>query len=160
MPSLSANSLEEDEEDTLPLAGNASFGLFGLNINLLRPRYQCHSCEQPDCSEPSICHDAFQVIHSFIDFQYNFFNSLEYLQCWKSRVRDASGYESVSKGCTTNLDQVILYCNTKSFDGNGENDLQNSLYSMECCEGDLCNNGTFPPLPTRTYEGSNLSASI
>lgn len=70
MPSFSANSLEEDEEDTLPLTGNASFGLFGLNINLVGPRYQCHSCEQPDCSEPSICHDAFQVINPQIIFKY------------------------------------------------------------------------------------------
>jgi len=151
LPNFSVNSLEEDEEDTLPLSGNASFGLFGMNINsfLEGPRYRCHSCEQPDCSEPSICHDAYQ--------------------CWKSRIRDTKGEEYVSKGCTTNLEQVVLYCNTKSFDGNSENEAENSLYSMECCEGDLCNNGTFPPLPTRSptdaeddaeYHGTVLRLSL
>jgi len=67
MLGFSPNSVEEDEEDTLPLSGNASFSLFDLNINLAGARYQCHSCEQPDCSEPSICHDAFQVKFTLIN---------------------------------------------------------------------------------------------
>ena len=76
-----------------------------------------------------------------------------FFQCWKSRVRDTSGLELVSKGCTTNAEQVILYCNTLSFDGNDRSQSDSSLYAMECCEGDFCNNGTFPALPTTSYAG-------
>ena len=63
MPNLAPGSFEDDdEEDTLPLSGNNTFGLLPLNINLAgQPRYQCYSCEQPDCSEETICYDAFQV---------------------------------------------------------------------------------------------------
>lgn len=34
-------------------------------------RYACHSCDGPDCSNPTICMNA--------------------LSCWKSRVRDNTG---------------------------------------------------------------------
>ena len=68
-------------------------------------------------------------------------------------MRDISGQESVSKGCTTNPEQVILYCNTLSFDGDRENQKESSSYAMECCEGDFCNNGTFPALPSTQYSG-------
>jgi len=132
MPSFSFNSIEEDEEDTLPVSsGNDSFLSSFSNLNLGLPRYKCHSCEQPDCSEETVCHNAYQ--------------------CWKSRVRDTSGVELVSKGCTTNADQVVLYCNTLSFDGTSNNQRESSLYAIECCVGDFCNNGTFPPLPTTSY---------
>lgn len=69
-------------------------------------------------------------------------------------MKDISGAEMVSKGCTTNADQVILYCNTLSFDGTDEDNSESSLYAMECCEGDFCNNGTFPALPTTSYSGN------
>ena len=68
-------------------------------------------------------------------------------------MRDSNGEELVSKGCTTNPDQVVLYCNTLSFDGDNQRDQESSLYAMECCVGDFCNNGTFPPLPTTSYAG-------
>jgi len=139
LPHFSLNGLEEDEEDTLPLSGNdLSFFGHSPKVDNGQPQYQCHSCEQPDCSEESICNNAYQ--------------------CWKSRVRDTTGTESVSKGCITNYDQQILYCSTLSFDngqnnenGHGEYQEENSLYAIECCQGDFCNNGTFPPLPVTLY---------
>lgn len=134
----SFGSLEEDEEDLPVSASDSGFlGMSSSRLNIGKPQYQCYSCEQSDagdCVEETICYNAYQ--------------------CWKSRVRDVTG-ESVSKGCTTNLDQVVLYCNTLSFDGSGGNKEENSLYAIECCQGDLCNNGTFPPLPTTTLNSDD-----
>lgn len=36
-----------------------------------KQRFKCHSCEPPDCSNPSVCLDA--------------------ISCWKSRVRESTG---------------------------------------------------------------------
>lgn len=36
-----------------------------------KQRYKCHSCEPPDCSNPTVCLDA--------------------ILCWKSRVRESTG---------------------------------------------------------------------
>lgn len=48
-------------------------------------RYDCHSCEPPNCSRPTICHDA--------------------VQCWKSRVRQSTGMYS----CLIIYIETILY---------------------------------------------------
>lgn len=53
-------------------------------------RYSCYSCEPPDCSKTTTCQNA--------------------LQCWKSRVRESTGEESVSKGCTTDQEQLPFFC--------------------------------------------------
>jgi len=62
-------------------------------------------------------------------------------------VRDASGFERVSRGCTTKTEHLPLYClqspiGPKKRDASGQ-----GTYNMECCTGDYCNNGTFPYLP-------------
>lgn len=62
MPNFPLSIFEDEEENTLPVSGNGSFGLMPTNINLGEPKYQCHSCEQPDCSEETICSNAYQVI--------------------------------------------------------------------------------------------------
>jgi len=58
---------EDDDENGLPISGNGTFGLPNLNKHL--PKYQCHSCEQPDCSEETICINAYQVslLHIIIE---------------------------------------------------------------------------------------------
>lgn len=63
--------------------------------------------------------------------------------------------ESVSKGCTTNAEQVVLYCNTLSFDSSDKQ--ESSSYAIECCEENFCNNGSFPILPSTEYSGNCLS---
>lgn len=134
MPHFPLDMFGDDEENSLDVFGNGTLGLLSPNLNH-HAKYQCHSCEQPDCSEETICNNAYQ--------------------CWKSKVRDLSGLESVSKGCTTSAEQVVLYCNTLSFDGNGEYQRESSSYAIECCEGNFCNNGSFPMLPTTQYAGSS-----
>ncbi|XP_018327591.1 activin receptor type-1 isoform X2 [Agrilus planipennis] len=89
-------------------------------------RYKCHLCEAPDCSNPSVCIDA--------------------IQCWKSRVRESTGEESVSRGCTTNADQLPLMCRTPAFVAQHKRHAVGQ-YHMRCCVGDFCNNGPFPDLP-------------
>ncbi|KAI9557308.1 putative TGF-beta receptor type I saxophone protein [Daphnia sinensis] len=136
MPHFPLDMFGDDEENSLDVTGNSTLGLLSPNLNLNNhAKYQCHSCEQPDCLEETICNNAYQ--------------------CWKSRVRDLSGLESVSKGCTTSAEQVVLYCNTLSFDGNGEYQKESSSYAIECCEGNFCNNGSFPVLPTTQYAGNS-----
>lgn len=71
------------------------------------------------------------------------------LQCWKSRVRDSEGLERVSRGCTTRLEQVPLYCATHH---HGHTKRQaGGQYAIDCCTGDFCNNGSFPQLPPIIY---------
>lgn len=72
------------------------------------------------------------------------------MTCWKSRVRDATGVERVSRGCTTKQDHLPLYCTPKNIsDGPKKRDAATPMgvYNVECCEGDYCNNGSFPYLP-------------
>lgn len=32
-----------------------------INLNAIRPKFMCLSCDPPDCSFETICHDAYQV---------------------------------------------------------------------------------------------------
>ncbi|XP_052892419.1 activin receptor type-1 isoform X1 [Anopheles moucheti] len=104
----------------------------------MKRRYKCYSCEPPDCADTAIhahyCQNA--------------------IQCWKSRTRDPEGNENVQRGCTTEHEQLPLYCrqNQKinSGDGGGPKKRHVSstgMYNIECCTGDYCNNGSFPELP-------------
>ncbi|XP_030762424.1 activin receptor type-1 [Sitophilus oryzae] len=88
--------------------------------------FKCYSCDPPDCSHETICHNA--------------------VQCWKSRVRESSGVETVSRGCTTKSEQVIFMCKTPSFTAYHKRQAS-GLYQVDCCEGNFCNNGSFPELP-------------
>ncbi|XP_050300766.1 activin receptor type-1 [Anthonomus grandis grandis] len=108
------------------------------NINMLQysqPKgYQCYSCDPPNCDHPSVCHNA--------------------VQCWKSRVRESSGDESISRGCTTKSEQLIFMCKTPSFTAQHKRHASGQ-YRVECCEGNFCNNGTFPDLPPAFKETYN-----
>ena len=70
------------------------------------------------------------------------------ITCWKSRVRDTTGIERVSRGCSTSYEHLPLICNQNMKDFSGPRKRHTSgQYNIECCTGDYCNNGTFPILP-------------
>ncbi|XP_076763522.1 type I BMP receptor saxophone [Xylocopa sonorina] len=98
-------------------------------------RFKCHICEGPDCLYSQICYNA--------------------VTCWKSRVRQSDGIESVSRGCTSSIDQMLLICNKQLPQrvvhayGNRKrhvNGLSGVQYYVECCQTDFCNDGPFPIL--------------
>lgn len=100
-------------------------------------RYKCHVCDHSECrndtTHDNVCHNA--------------------LTCWKSRVRDASGNERVSRGCTTKSEHLPLYCVGNVINGPKKRDASGlGVYNMECCTGDYCNNGSFPYLPPMKTE--------
>lgn len=80
-------------------------------------RFKCHSCEAPNCANPTECIDA--------------------VKCVKSRVLELHG-ESVSRGCISNADQIPLICRT-------DTGLMGK-YHVHCCTGHHCNGGDFPVL--------------
>jgi hypothetical protein len=57
---------------------NEAFANKRLGIDDSTRRFSCHSCEPPDCSHETICHDA--------------------IRCYTSHVRDTEGVEKKSKG--------------------------------------------------------------
>lgn len=89
-------------------------------------KYKCLSCEPPDCRLPTLCEGA--------------------VQCYKSRVRDTAGIERVERGCTQKPEHVPFFCNTPSHSGHTKRHT-GGQYAIDCCSGDLCNNGSFPELP-------------
>ncbi|XP_058459394.1 activin receptor type-1 isoform X1 [Malaya genurostris] len=102
----------------------------------MKRRYKCYSCEPPDCLDTTahahLCQNA--------------------IQCWKSRIRDQFGHESVSRGCTTMHEQLPLYCNQNLMTSSGPKKRHaTGTYNIECCTGDYCNNGSFPALPPIEY---------
>lgn len=77
-------------------------------------------------------------------------------QCWTSRVRDSMGVERVSRGCTNHPEQVPLYCFYASQSSSMHQKRHSGgQYAITCCEGDLCNNGTFPELQRVIYRGKH-----
>ncbi|XP_066158125.1 activin receptor type-1 isoform X2 [Euwallacea fornicatus] len=126
-PSLKEST--ESEEDYQETADASSDDLLYYKQNDLYhhppKHYQCHSCDPPHCINPATCYNA--------------------VQCWKSRVRESSGLESVSRGCTVKSEQLLFLCKTPSF-GTQHKRHASGQYRVECCEGDFCNNGTFPEL--------------
>lgn len=82
-------------------------------------------------------------------------------QCWKSRVRDAYGKETVSRGCTSDRDHILFYCNSHARSQHKKRDTSGQ-YHIECCYGDFCNNGTFPELPpliTEDHEATRINST-
>nr|CAD7577122.1 unnamed protein product [Timema californicum] len=107
-----------------------------LNAISSPKRYRCHACDPPDCKMQEQCTGAYQ--------------------CWKSRVRDSDGAVRVSRGCTTNLEQVPFYCSTfssvQSTHPSHTKRHTGGQYAIVCCSGDFCNNGSFPELPPIVYK--------
>lgn len=104
-----------------------------------QPRYKCYSCDPPHCTYESICHGA--------------------IQCWKSRVRESSGEESVTRGCTTSFDQLPMICSTPYFVAPNKRHAAGQ-YHVKCCEGDLCNDGNFPEIPSFPDEVNVYSETL
>lgn len=127
--------LLDETEETLDLeAYHPNRDLPIQNSIVSHQRYKCYSCEPPDCD----------VIHSHL--------CQNAIQCWKSRIRDQFGHESVSRGCTTTHEQLPLYCNQNSLTSSGPKKRHaTGTYNIECCTGDYCNNGSFPELPPIEY---------
>lgn len=108
----------------------------------LVPRYNCFSCESPNCQnsteEANFCENA--------------------IQCWKSRVRGVYGEERVSRGCTTSFQQLQLFCNKKQIDDDNVKGMLKrhavGQYNITCCSGDYCNDGLFPSLPSIFHTNS------
>ncbi|GLV36452.1 saxophone [Carabus blaptoides fortunei] len=131
-----------DEEDAYNEGGGAppdemqmrpgnQNNLLGAQMNSVyyKHRYKCHSCDAPDCANLVICSDA--------------------ITCWKSRVREITGEESVSRGCTTKPEQLPLMCRTPAFTSTHSKRHAVGQYHIKCCTGDLCNDGPFPTLSER-----------
>ncbi|XP_057657135.1 activin receptor type-1 [Diorhabda carinulata] len=102
-------------------------------------RYKCHSCEPPDCSKPTICQNA--------------------VQCWKSRVRESNGEESITRGCTILQEQLPLYCRAGSITVQHKRHASGQ-FKIDCCIGDFCNDGEFPELPPVVEESNQYKESI
>lgn len=71
-------------------------------------------------------------------------------QCFKSRVREQNGEESVTRGCIMNSEQIPLLCYTPSHSHSNSHKKRHTQaagqFAINCCTGDNCNNGTFPEL--------------
>ncbi|XP_066592136.1 activin receptor type-1-like [Prorops nasuta] len=108
----------------------------------IKQRFNCHTCEEPDCYPTEICTNA--------------------ITCWKSKIRESDGKERVSRGCITQAQQMPFYCNKLGSPSNiiaGNSRKRHAYgssggaqYYVECCQADLCNDGPFPVL--QDYNGS------
>ncbi|KAK9880516.1 hypothetical protein WA026_011755 [Henosepilachna vigintioctopunctata] len=106
-------------------------------VNITTPKtFTCHSCDPPNCINPTKCFEA--------------------VQCWKSRVREVSGLESISRGCTKEFDQLPFFCRPPY--SIKDKRQVGGRYQVDCCVGDLCNDGEFPTLPVRYTENTNAYA--
>lgn len=113
-PSLQ-ESTEGDEDyidNLVDYAGqqNKQTDLYKIPIK----HYQCHSCDPPKCTHLTVCYNA--------------------VQCWKSRVRESTGDESVSRGCTIKTEQVMFMCKTPPFGAHHKRHASGQ-YRVDCCEG-------------------------
>ncbi|XP_026728586.1 activin receptor type-1 isoform X1 [Trichoplusia ni] len=92
-----------------------------------QPRYKCHQCEPPECEAAGgeVCLDA--------------------LYCYKSSVRDSDGELRHSRGCSTRRDHYQFTCRINVPPSVRKRHA--GLHNISCCQGDLCNAGSFPSLP-------------
>lgn len=61
---------------------------------------------------------------------------------------DAYGKHTFQKGCLDKKDLQYFMCSTKNYAPERPNTGQ---YSGLCCQGDYCNNGSFPVLTPRVF---------
>lgn len=94
---------------------------------MVQTGYKCHECETPKCDALSdeVCEAA--------------------LYCYKSSVRNGDGTLIHSRGCYDNPDHYELTCRTMLQPGINKRQAGGTL-NITCCQGDLCNNGSFPDL--------------
>ncbi|KOX81294.1 Activin receptor type-1 [Melipona quadrifasciata] len=128
--SLLENDFSVESEES-----QKSIDIMAFNGSLIGQHLKCYTCDGPDCRYIQICHGA--------------------ITCWKSRVKESDGAQSVSRGCTSAMEHMLLLCNkqlpprivqstTKKRHVSG---LPHGVqYYVECCQTDLCNGGPFPVL--------------
>ena len=139
----SERSLEVDddysEEESDDLFGdftlrNALFGKNKAEKLVSEERFDCFSCEAPDCNFPHVSHGC--------------------LRCYTAHVRDTDGEIEKSKGCANSVTNVAMICSTGSYDGSSTHAVHgvSSQYAIDCCQGSMCNNDTIwpevPDVPT------------
>jgi len=136
--SLEVND-DYSEEESDDLFGdftlrNALFGKNKAEKLVSEERFDCFSCEAPDCNFPHVSHGC--------------------LRCYTAHVRDTDGEIEKSKGCANSVTNVAMICSTGSYDGSSTHAVHgvSSQYAIDCCQGSMCNNDTIwpevPDVPT------------
>nr|BBD17789.1 saxophone [Athalia rosae] len=129
-------SLDSEEPPNPPELMERHFN----GISSTQKRYKCYDCDlcdpcdSPDCDLPKTCSGA--------------------ITCWTARVHEAGGTERLSRGCTSEPEHMPFICSKQQQtigSGSGKKRQASSStgggqYSLVCCQGDLCNNGSFPEL--------------
>merc|ERR1719150_636317 len=132
---LDDSDYSEEESDDLFTDFTLRGVLFGKNkaeklVGGEPERFDCISCESPDCSYPHVSRGC--------------------LMCYTAHVRDTEGEEERSRGCANSATNVAMICSTRTYDGrhtHAEHGVS-AQYAIDCCRGELCNNGTdWPQLP-------------
>ncbi|XP_054719260.1 activin receptor type-1-like [Uloborus diversus] len=98
-------------------------------------RYTCYNCDG-NCDKPSTCDNA--------------------IVCYSYSVIDAYGFASFQRGCLDKKDLQYFMCKAKEYIPEKPNTGQ---YSGVCCNGDYCNNGSFPVLTPHTSSPESDAAS-
>lgn len=113
---------------------NEAEGISLTQRHTLKDHFRCFSCESYACDDESICDEA--------------------LMCFSHSIVDKDGNQLFKKGCLYGDDSVAFTCNTKAIqlDGRGSH---SGGYSGSCCQGNLCNNGSFPTLAPRPLHATN-----
>ncbi|XP_050730375.1 activin receptor type-1-like isoform X1 [Eriocheir sinensis] len=96
------------------------------------PTVSCYKCYQPNCDSLTTCHNA--------------------LKCWQAQYMTDNGQLVNARGCLSKPDHVPMQCNIKT---NPERPL-----IMDCCNTDMCNNGTLPPLPSFAKDGAGGESQL
>ncbi|CAH0717593.1 unnamed protein product, partial [Brenthis ino] len=124
----------EDDGSPSTQADNHLLGddQFSIDKNMVQqPRYKCHQCESPNCGDED---ETFT--HQICDSA---------LYCFKSTVRAADGALQHSRGCSSKRDHYQFTC-LSSQNPNGPHKRHLTQLNITCCQGDLCNAGSFPAL--------------
>ncbi|XP_018024616.1 activin receptor type-1 isoform X2 [Hyalella azteca] len=130
------SSLDETNADLLALLQNKSMMNLTqpLSPNIASkpdspslPKFSCHACDPPDCRNEKICYSA--------------------IKCFKSRTGGKTDSASVSRGCIGETRHVPLFCSSAFSPSQTQENAINAAYVVQCCEGELCNDGDFPSLP-------------
>ncbi|XP_047540036.1 activin receptor type-1 isoform X1 [Vanessa atalanta] len=96
-------------------------------------RYKCHQCESPECgAEGAEGAEGAQVCE-------------EALYCFKSTVRASDGALRHSRGCSSKRDHYQFTCRTTN-NAQRPRKRHAGQLNITCCQGNMCNDGSFPSL--------------
>merc|ERR550519_2207373 len=133
---------EEDNHDTRSLKDDyldeddifSSLSDFGGSKSASRldegDRFDCFSCDPPDCSYGSVSEGC--------------------IQCYTAHIRHVHGGLAKSKGCVPSAESYPFMCLTEQHDGRHIHAKHgaSAQYAVDCCDGTMCNNATaWPVLP-------------